>query len=274
MEKKELRPNELKPSVIGNDKRLIQSLKTPQVCQRPIEDLKEVLRLIMLKIGIRAQNLPSEEEKAVLIHHIVDKYGNHTHEEIKLAFDLAITGNLDLEDKDIPAYGDFTCVYFSRIMTAYRSWAAKTYKAVVKPVIPDPIKENLNDKTMQDWWNDVSKRIRHKGLQYHFVSVQLYDWAISQGMVQNSGLKKKTFLQLAVEKIIEELSAKLKMEQSAVIKKELEDFIRMKNFTTVEAYYAERVTTVGKRLMVYEMMKNEKDEITGDMVGGEPQATV
>lgn len=228
-----------------------------------------------MKVGIRNENLPSEIETQVLLEHIVNYYGSHTHEEFKLAFELAITDQLVFPEKqDAQSYGDFSCAYVSKIMSAYRAWAAKKFKEVVKPAIPAQEKENLTDKTMQDWWNDVSKRIRHEGLKYHFVSIQLYEWAKTQGMIQNSGLQKSTFLQLAVEKKIEELSAKLKMEQSAVTKTELEDYSRMKKFGIVEAYYAEQVTILAKRLMVFEMMKNEKDEVTGDMVGGEPPATL
>src|ERR1035437_4148240 len=48
------------------------------------EDAKEVLRLVMLKIGLRAANIPVEEDKAILISHIAVNYGNHTLDEIIL----------------------------------------------------------------------------------------------------------------------------------------------------------------------------------------------
>jgi len=250
-------------------------LKTAQIIQRPISDLIDVIKFVMMKVGIRNENLPSDIETQVLLEHIVNYYGSHTHEEFKLAFELAITDRLVFPEKqDAQHYENFSCAYVSKIMNAYRAWAGKTFKEVVKPTIPKQEKENLTDKTMQDWWNDVSKRIRHQGLQYHFVSVQLYDWADGQGMIKNSGLLKSNFFKLAVEKRIEELSAKLKMEPSPVTKKELEDFTRMKNFSLVEAYYTEQVKVLAKRLMVFEMMKKETDEVNGDMVGSEPQATV
>lgn len=79
----------------------------------------------MLKVGIRANNLPNNAEKAVLIDHIITNYGGHTIYEIRLAFQMAITGKLGLDP--VP-YENFSCLYFSSIMEAYRSWAKDAIK--------------------------------------------------------------------------------------------------------------------------------------------------
>lgn len=219
----------------------------------------------MIKVGLRGENYPTDEGKDVLLSHIVEYYGNHTHEEIKLAFELAITGRLEFTEKqDSKHYENFSCEYFSRIMNAYRTWAAKTYKEVVKPKPPEPEKEDLNDKTMQDWWNDVSNRVRNQGMSYLFISTQLYDWAFGKGLVQDSGISKSEIFKQTVDKHIEELTEKYRSEQSIQVKKELEDFLRMKKFSLVEAYYAEMVKTLSKRLMVFVMMKNEPNEAHQD----------
>lgn len=258
----------------SDEKQFIKSLKTPQIVQRPIEDLKNVLKYIMIKTGLRGENYPVELAKDILLEHIVSKFGHHTHEEIKLAFELAIDGKLELKPDEVKHFENFSCAYFSRIMSAYRIWAAKKHKEIVKEILPEPEKEDLNNKTMQDWWNDVSKRVRHYGMKYHFVSIQLYDWAKESGLIENSGIQKSAMMKLAVESRIAELISKYKMDPAAEIKKELEDFQRMNKFSLVEAYYAEVVKTLAKRLMVYEMMKLEKDEGDINMVGGQPPATV
>lgn len=85
--------------------------------------LVEVLRYGMLLVGIRSQNLPQAEETAVLLHFVRMQYGGHRTEEIRLAFDLAITGQLDLGKQGASCYENFSCEYVGRIMTAYRKWA-------------------------------------------------------------------------------------------------------------------------------------------------------
>lgn len=91
------------------------------------DEIKAALRYAMIKIGLRASNFPKDEEKALLIHHIIEHYGNHTCGEIRLAFDLAITGRLGIEAN---CYENFSCLFFSSIMGAYRKWAAAEWEVL------------------------------------------------------------------------------------------------------------------------------------------------
>lgn len=96
------------------------ALQSNLIAKSSVEDLKKVLGFVMIKIGLRGQNFPEGEEKAMLIQHIVEHYGGNRIDEIKLAFDLAITGQLQCE---VNCYENFSCLYFSSIMNSYRSWA-------------------------------------------------------------------------------------------------------------------------------------------------------
>ena len=102
--------------------------KTGKIKESTVDELKQALRYVMLKVGIRAANLPTDEERDILLEHIFKHYGGHTPEEIKLAFDLAITDKLELEMKDVTCYENFSCLYFSTIMNAYRNWFAMKCK--------------------------------------------------------------------------------------------------------------------------------------------------
>ena len=103
----------------------------------PINELKKVLKLVMVKLGLRAINWPAEEEKIVLCQHILTNFGGNGSEEILLAFDLAIAGKLDLKDDEIKCYENFSCAYFSMIMNAYRRWAIQEYKYLEKSKTPE-----------------------------------------------------------------------------------------------------------------------------------------
>lgn len=82
----------------------------------------------MLKVGLRSQNLPSKEETIILYDHLKKNYGTHTIPEIDLAFELAITGQLDLNQSEVTCYENFSCIYLSGIINAYRKWAANTHR--------------------------------------------------------------------------------------------------------------------------------------------------
>lgn len=194
MQNRELVKQESKLPATSEERQFEISLKGNKVSLQPIEELKEVLRLVMVKVGLRAQNWPTDIEKTVLLDHIVKEYGLHTHEEIMLAFDMAITGKLNVESN---CYENFSCAYFSNIMNAYRIWAGSVHKQIKQPVLEEP-KEDLNDITMQDWWNDVSNKVRNHGLKAEFMPVMLYTWKQKKGRIKASEQVRDEYLNRAL----------------------------------------------------------------------------
>jgi len=138
-----------KLSVIGEFQ---QALKAAKISSEGDTRIAETLKIIMLKLGIREANLPSNAEKMVLLDHIRANYSMHTLTEIKLAFDLAIAGKLECEADH---YENFSCLYFSKIMKAYREWSGRTYKELPqeKPKdIPAPV-EKITDQEMIEFYS-------------------------------------------------------------------------------------------------------------------------
>lgn len=128
---------ESKPSPSGEVVKLDQAIQDTRIVHlTDIEPLKQALRYAMVLVGIKAHNVPNEREKTVLLQFIVNNYGGHTPSEIKLAFDLAVSGQLDIDD--VKCYENFSPLYFSTIMIAYRKWARDTYKPKPQPRIPSP----------------------------------------------------------------------------------------------------------------------------------------
>lgn len=87
---------------------------------------------------MRANNLPNKEETAVLFNHVAKYYSGHTVAEIRLAFEKAIAGELDISADDVKAYENFTPVYFSQIINSYRRWSVQEHKQQMKTIDPPP----------------------------------------------------------------------------------------------------------------------------------------
>jgi len=123
---------------------IIKAQSTENVRTRPENDLKQVLRLSMLMVGLRGANMPTDEEKYVLLAFIKSNYGNQTPEEIAIAFEMAVAGKLNTDCK---CYENFSCEYFGRIMNAYIEYARQETKNVKKPepeiVKPIPTDDEL-----------------------------------------------------------------------------------------------------------------------------------
>lgn len=123
----ELLPQESKQLKSSDEKNFEIARMSLEVTKLPEEALREVLRYCMVKVGLRATNFPEGAEKTLLLNHIYNNYGNHTPEEIRLAFDLALSAKLGLDTSDIKCYESFSCLYFSTIINAYRIWAAQVH---------------------------------------------------------------------------------------------------------------------------------------------------
>ena len=120
-----------KPSPNGEVAKFQTALTDQRICNlTDVEPLKQALRYAMVLVGIKANNVPNDREKSVLLQFIVNNYGGHTPSEIRLAFDLAIAGDLDVED--VKCYENFSPLYFASIMNAYRKWARPKH-AELKP---------------------------------------------------------------------------------------------------------------------------------------------
>ncbi len=118
----------------GTANTIIKAQSTQNIRTRSEEDLKQVLRMAMLMVGLRGSNLPTDEEKYVLLAFIKSNYGNQTPEEIAIAFEYAVAGKLNTDCK---CYENFSCEYFGRIMNAYIEYARQETKLVKRPEIEE-----------------------------------------------------------------------------------------------------------------------------------------
>lgn len=152
----ELQKQESRPPKSSEEIGFLNAVLPAIIKKRPEEDLRQVLRYCMVKVGLRAANFPTGIEKNLLMAHIVENYGNHTPEEIRLAFDLALSAKLGLDISDIKCYESFSCLYFSTIMNAYRAWAVQVSRQnegeikIEEKVYSDQEKEQI-DKDYQEF---------------------------------------------------------------------------------------------------------------------------
>jgi len=128
---------------------IIKAQSTLNIRTRSENDLKQVLRLSMLMVGLRGANMPTDEEKYVLLAFIKSNYGNQTPEEIAIAFEMAVAGKLNTDCK---CYENFSCEYFGRIMNAYIEYARQETKNVKKPeaetTLPVPTDKELKQQAI------------------------------------------------------------------------------------------------------------------------------
>lgn len=129
---------ELKLPETSEEGLFLVARKSQPISKLPDTALREALRYCMVKVGLRGSNFPDGAEKALLLAHIAQNYGNHTPEEIRLAFDLALSAKLGLDTGDVKCYESFSCAYFSTIMNAFRVWASQVDRQKEQEIKPEP----------------------------------------------------------------------------------------------------------------------------------------
>lgn len=170
--------NELMHLKIGSSSNeLVLALKSLKVGQSTDEEIKTVLRCSMLLVGIRAANIPQDEEKKFLVDFIKKHYSNYTTEEIRVAFEMAVAGKLELGKDGAKCYENFSCEYFGRIMRAYRLWADDEIKFIEskqKEVLSLPIAKQTPEEIVEFWLNEW-KESKTKNYLLFGGFVQVYD---------------------------------------------------------------------------------------------------
>jgi hypothetical protein len=189
----ELAKQEWKPLKTGNAEAniILQARSTQSLRLRHEEDIKQVLRYAMVLVGLRGNNMPSEEEKFVLLNFIRSNFGNQTPEEIKLAFEWAVSGKLNIDAK---CYENFSCEYFGRIMKAYIDYARQ--ETITVQQVEEVVKEIPSDRDLKiaainsaNMYAQEMIRCQERNIKMNWIAGGLhvlYDYIVKFGIYEAS----------------------------------------------------------------------------------------
>ena len=163
---------EWKPYASGSLSPIVQAQSTLTIRQRSEDDIKEAIRYAMVLVGLRGSNMPTDEEKFVLLNFIRVNFGNQTPEEIRLAFEYAIAGKFET---DVKCYENFSCEYFARIMKAYIDYSRNEVKGLPKEI--EPMKEIPSDQQLKkdaidtvNFYADQLEKSNKEGKPFTFIA--------------------------------------------------------------------------------------------------------
>lgn len=216
------------------------------------------LKYAMVKVGLRAENWPKAEEKFLLLEHIRKEYGNHTAAEVRLAFDMALTGRLSIDLKNVICYENFSCLYFSGIMNAYRAWAVEEEKQIkrVVPELPAEKQERVDTEGMEEWWLGYVAKVQAGGYIVELTPRALYDWMESQGRITAKGPEKRHYLALAAERTFRKLAEDYQERLDIATRRALTEFADMKDAGEFTGEYVEELKWLAKKMILYNMALN------------------
>jgi len=181
---------EWKPYATGNSigEQIILAQGYQSLRTRHEEDLKQVLRYSMILVGLRSNNMPTDEEKFVLLNFIKSNFGNLTPEEIKLAFEFAVAGKFNIDAK---CYENFSCEYFGRIIKAYNEYSIEETKAIRNKVVeseplPVPTIEILKQQAIETANMYADQLRKDENFKWIYGGLNhLYDILVATGILEH-----------------------------------------------------------------------------------------
>lgn len=81
------------------------------------EPIRQVLRYVFTLIGLKAENIPNDVQKSVLINFIQNDLKNYSVEDIRIAFHLLLKDELECDPNH---YQNFNAMYLAQVMNCYK----------------------------------------------------------------------------------------------------------------------------------------------------------
>jgi len=225
-----------------------------------------MFRYLFLLVGLRERNFPNPIEGLFLYQFIVDNYGEHTIEEIKLAFQKALKSELDIPYDDVNCYENFSTVYFTRVMNSYRRWSSQTYREL-EHMITDPKDEEKyyqGEKEIIHWGYYIDRAYTHflsfNDEQWQKFPVDFYKQLEDDGLIEKdywrslmNGAREYALKDLYKEKNACHLISTNGMDND---RKKLAESIRATNLSDVEKKISEYKS--GKKDNELELMAKQR----------------
>jgi hypothetical protein len=242
------------------------AIKNAKIKDCSLEEIKQVLRLVIIKTGLRSQNWPTEEEKFVLIEHVIQNFGGHTCQEIKLAFDMAIAGKLhsrnnrgEVQTVNANCYENFSCLYFSTIMNAYRDWANEAFNQLPeKKHLSIEDKKDITDEEMLSWINEWKININLVS-DPTLIPESFFPWLEKNNLLVLTKEQKIDYLtNQAVTYRHYQLCQQIKSEgEHSQFKLDLEHFNAMRQAECFTGIEINRLKDLAKKIAVFDYLKPE-----------------
>lgn len=235
---------EVRTSLTG----LIQQSKQSKILHDCTDDeIKQALGKIFLMIGLRKQHLPNGFELDFIVSNIRKLYPHRTIFDLTNAFELGLRKEIDVE---LNCYDQFTLIYLSNIMDAYRKYIVNAYNDM--PV--EQPKQIEYIMTKEEKLQDIEDFGKTE-CAFTMIPSYIYEWIIELGLVILDEKDKTEYYRRAIQMRESELKANAESGEM----KEYNSFMKMKRsgFSDITKQEINNIEFNYKRIVVREYYRNK-----------------
>lgn len=211
------------------------------------DEIKQALAKIFLLVGLRKQHFPNGFELDFIVSNIRKLYAHRTIFDLTNAFELGLRKEIDVE---LNCYDQFTLIYLSNIMDAYRKYLVNAYNEL--PV--EQPKQIEYKMTKEEKLADIED-FGTTECAFSMIPGYIYDWIIDLGLVTLSEDDKTEYYRRAIQ--MRESELKANAESGDV--KEYNSFMKMKKsgFADITKAEINNIEFNYKRIVVREYYRNK-----------------
>lgn len=127
---------------------VIKAKELPPVCSEEIDKVIMTLQWCFAFLGIRAENLPDEAGRLVLLDYMTANIRNYSILDIKNAFTLYVQGKLDFHDGH---FQNFSVLFLENVLQSYRRYVVNLPKKPAEklPELPEPSPEEQEKRMIE-----------------------------------------------------------------------------------------------------------------------------
>jgi hypothetical protein len=217
------------------------------------EQREATTHLLLLKLHvITGWEVPLKEFMNILADQLQKKmgesYANVNAEEVEYAF----RNNTQVQDwgkaMNLSLIDDVMIPYLEK----RKELSAIEEQKAPAGLIEGP-KEDLSDKAMGEWLEDIKSKILKDEITYEFIPLMLYDWLESKGKLNISKEEKREYLARAI------VSRQARLKEEALTNpesaKKLSQYVVSDDSTTIKGDEVDVVKSMAKRMALYHLLK-------------------
>lgn len=258
-ELEKLTTNQPLPSTISTSTVILQSDKFLQsvgqgrlINQLSLGEIKQILTAFAAIMGIPANNMPEEQVMLITIQAMVANFGSMHEGEIRKAFEMAATGQLDIEQH----FNVFSLKYICNVLNAYRvkvNLAMRHYERTRREPETVPFEGEVDWADTVSHLIDVAKTQDPKTL---IIPVQIYEWLVQKGILKPTNDEKKDSMKRAEADMKQELLEKLMTHSLTGEERQWNELLKTSSYKKGDRLH-DRLANMAKRILVRDYLKRQ-----------------